>query len=75
MLRHDPPNRSLVPRRRIARRWTSGPIKAEEWYNNQVKYTLVSPGYKYNLLVGIKGGRSSRRPRARWGPSGHLTPL
>ncbi|CAK9020731.1 Peptidase S74 domain-containing protein [Durusdinium trenchii] len=21
-----------------------------EWYNNQVKYTLVSPGYKYNLL-------------------------
>lgn len=21
-----------------------------EWYNSQVKYTLVSPGYKYNLL-------------------------
>lgn len=21
-----------------------------DWYNSQVKYTLVSPGYKYNLL-------------------------
>ena len=26
--------------------------KAEDWYNSQVKYTLVSPGYKYNLLLG-----------------------
>ncbi|CAL1138514.1 unnamed protein product, partial [Cladocopium goreaui] len=25
-------------------------VKRNEWYNSQVKYTLVSPGYKYNLL-------------------------
>ena len=26
----------------------------KDWYNSQVKYTLVSPGYKYNLPLGLQ---------------------
>lgn len=47
---------------RVARHWATFDLRrhfffffaTKDWYNSQVKYTLVSPGYKYNLPLDCK---------------------
>ena len=47
---------------RVARHWATFDLRrhfffffaTKDWYNSQVKYTLVSPGYKYNPALGLQ---------------------